>query len=109
MKNSNIVFQPTYKSLRPGKGKDVGVSLDLVKRVPESGPDTNFTGKYRATLTTLLQAFLTVKFFFLFIIYIILDASDSLAEVNKGRNFYTESHLLVNELFRLYSLNRVSI
>ena len=109
MKNSNIAFQSTYKSLRPGKGKDMGVSLDLVKRVPESGPDTNFTDKYRATLITLMQVFLIVKFFFLFIIYIILDGLDSLAEINKGRDFYAESHLLVNDLFRLYSLNRVSI
>ncbi len=85
MKNSNIIFQPTYKSLRPGKGKDMGVSLDLVKRVPESGPDTNFVGKYRAALITLLQAFLIVKFFFLFIIYIKLDVLDSLAEVKKDR------------------------
>lgn len=109
MKNSNIAFQSTYKSLRPGKGKDMGVSLDLVKRVPEGGLDTNFTGKFRATLITLLQVFLIVKFFFLFIIYIILDVLDSLAVVNKGRNFHTENHLLVNDLFRLYPLNRVSV
>ena len=64
MKNSNRLSQSTYKSLRPEKGKDVGVSLLLVARVSESGPDTNFAGKCRAALITLLQVFFIVKSFF---------------------------------------------
>jgi len=109
LKNSNRLSQLIYKSLRPKKGKDMGVSLLLVKRVPENGLVETFAGGHRAVLITLPQAFFIVKFFFLFIIYIILDALDSLAEINKGRNFYTESHLLVNDLFRLYPLSQVSI
>lgn len=81
----------------------MGVSLLLVARVFESGPDTNFAGKCRAALITLLQVFFIVKSFFKSTSYKSnLDALDPSVKAREGRVclpvFYTNANALLNQV-----------
>ena len=80
----------------------MGVSLLLVARVPESGPDTNFAGKCRAALITLFQVFFIVKSFFKSTLY--KSRLDALVPFAKTRRvfampvIYTKANYLLNQV-----------